>query len=68
MNKRNKIGGCIGLYVREFFTFIHKKAPFPSGCVKKLCRFVTRLDLEVNLALRLAPSGKSFFTDNVIFK
>ncbi len=67
MNKNNKIRGCIRIYMREFFVFIHKKASFPSGCTRKLCHVVARLNRINQYALRLVPSGKSFFADNVIF-
>ncbi len=65
MNKNNKIRGCIRIYMREFFVFIHKKASFPSGCTKKLCHFVARLGNRNHYYLHLAPSGKSFFVNNV---
>ncbi len=68
MNINNKIGGCIRIYIREFFVFIHKKASFPTGCAKKLCHFVARLNQLNYIALRLAPSGKSFFVNNAMIE
>ncbi len=61
MEKRRKIEERIWIYGREFSSFLHKKASFPSGCLKKLCPRCRKSQPMPHIASRLAPGGQSFF-------